>query len=197
MSDAAMSEETKIIEPRSMADLANFIGVPFGPSKWITITQEMINAFAEATGDHAWFHTDPERAKRELPYGDSIAHGLFTLSLTVKMVGDMMRSKNEGRALNYGYDRVRFLAPVVTGDRIRMRGEVVSAEPKANGVVIRMRMTVEMKRMSRRFPRLEPRSTSGRRIVCLGQGLHCESPAQQAGAHRGSQDDLERGLLGA
>ncbi|MDP3174888.1 MAG: MaoC family dehydratase [Phenylobacterium sp.] len=145
MPDDAMTEETNTIAPMGMADMANYIGVPFGPSPWITVTQKMIDEFADATGDHAWFHTDPERAKRELPYGDSIAHGLFTLSLTVKMMGEMVRSKGQGRALNYGYDKVRFLAPVVTGSRIRMRGEVVGAEPKPDGgVVIRMRMTVEI-----------------------------------------------------
>jgi len=144
MPDAA-AEPMTIIEPNGMADMARFVGQPLGPSPWLTITQEMLNVFADATGDHAWFHIDTERAKRELPYGDTIAHGLFTLALTPKMWAEMVRVQDTGRALNYGYDKVRFLAPVVNGDRIRMRGEVAEVQPRGDGgVLVRMRMTVEI-----------------------------------------------------
>ena len=138
-------EEKKILRPESLADCENYVGEAFGPSDWITVDQKMIDDFAQVTGDHAWLHVDVERAKREMPDGKTIAHGLLTLSLTVQMFGQIMKTGGKGgKALNYGYDRVRFLAPVQVGSRLRMRAVVASAERKPQGVLPRFRVTVEI-----------------------------------------------------
>ena len=152
-----MDEENKVLEVSSLADVANHVGETFGPGPWMTVDQAMINAFGEASGDDAWFHTDPERAKTAMPDGKTIAQGLLTLAVTVKLLRGVMKNSSRGAAgggsggaargsgaLNYGYDRVRFLAPVQVGSRLRMRGEVASAEPRPGGMLIRFRLTVEL-----------------------------------------------------
>src|SRR5690606_7110947 len=95
-------------------------GRELGVSPWMTVDQALIDAFAEATGDHQWIHVDPERAARESPYGCTIAHGLLTLSLMPAMRAEIggLPSEGVGQAINYGYDEVRFLAPVKVGARI-------------------------------------------------------------------------------
>ena len=97
----------------------DLVGQEFLVTDWLTITQERVNTFAEATGDHQWLHTDEERAKRESPYGGTIAHGLLTLSLLPSNTVPFFREYGVGRAINYGYEKVRFPAPVLVGSRLR------------------------------------------------------------------------------
>lgn len=121
----------------SIEELKNLVGEEIGVSDWIEMTQERINKFAEATGDHQWIHVDTERAKTELPGGTTIAHGFLTLSLLPKIVQSIYKVKGVRHSLNYGSDRVRFTAPVPAGSRVRGRYTLKSAEEvKNNGLKI-------------------------------------------------------------
>ena len=100
-------------------DVFQHIGKELGPSEWLTVTQEMIDKFAEATGDHQWIHVDVERAKRELPGGKTIAHGYLTLSLLPRMAPTLMSITGRRRGVNYGSNKIRFISPVPAGSRIR------------------------------------------------------------------------------
>ena len=94
-------------------------------SEWVEVSQERIDAFAEATGDRQWIHVNPQRAERESPYGTTIAHGLLTLSLLPRLAPKFER---EGAAINYGFNRVRFVAPVPAGSSVRGRFRVASVD---------------------------------------------------------------------
>src|SRR2546427_1406744 len=102
-------------------DLLKLVGRELGPSEWLTVTQEMIDKFAEATGDHQWIHVDVERAQRELPGGKTIAHGYLTLSLLPRLAPTLMTIAKRRRGLNYGSNKIRFITPVPAGTRIRLR----------------------------------------------------------------------------
>mgnify|MGYP001162058688 CR=1 FL=1 len=102
-------------------DLLQHVGKELGPSEWLTVTQEMIDKFADATGDHQWIHVDVERAKKELPGGKTIAHGYLTLSLLPQLAPTLMKIEKRRRGLNYGSNRVRFTAPVPAGAKVRAR----------------------------------------------------------------------------
>ena len=126
-------------------DLLQHVGQELGPSEWLTVTQEMIDKFAEATGDHQWIHVDVERAKRELPGGKTIAHGYLTLSLLPQLAPTLMKIEKRRRGLNYGSNRVRFTAPVPAGGRVRLRQKLVKVEPvEDNGFRITSEMTMEV-----------------------------------------------------
>lgn len=121
-------------------------GQEVGVSSWITVDQPMIDAFAEATGDRQWIHVDVERARRESPFGTTIAHGYLTLSLVPQMNYEI-DAKPAGMAMsiNYGLDKLRFLAPVKAGQRIRMRSRLVSVEERNAGqVLMKFENTVEI-----------------------------------------------------
>jgi acyl dehydratase len=116
-------------------------GDHFGPSSWIEMPQEKIDAFAEATGDHQWIHVDPERAGAG-PFGTTIAHGYLTLSLLPVASYELL--PRAGRmGINYGLNRVRFPAPVPVGSRLRASFEAVSVEPFDGGSQVTMTATVE------------------------------------------------------
>ena len=103
-------------------DLKEFVGKEIGASQWITVTQERIDRFAEATEDRQWIHVDRERAERESPFGTTVAHGFLTLSLLSTFMGQVIRVRSGSRmTINYGLNRVRFPAPVREGSRIRGR----------------------------------------------------------------------------
>lgn len=109
------------------------VGETFGPSEWITVDQERIDAFAEATLDRQWIHVDPERAAGG-PFGSTVAHGYLTLSLLVKMVQDLGILPEEAQlVVNYGIDKVRFPAPVPVGSRVRLTAELAGCEPRGEG----------------------------------------------------------------
>ena len=126
-------------------DVFSHLGQELGPSEWLTVTQEMIDKFAEATGDHQWIHVDVERAKREMPGGKTIAHGYLTLSLLPRLAPTLMKIEKRRRGLNYGSNKIRFISPVPAGSRIRLRQRLVNAEETRNGGVrITSEMTMEV-----------------------------------------------------
>ena len=121
------------------------VGQELGVSQWLAVDQERINAFADATGDHQWIHVDVERARTESPYGATIAHGFLTLSLTPALSKENYRIDNAKMGINYGLNRVRFLAPVPAGSRIRLRSELVNAAKVDDTTVdLTVRQTVEL-----------------------------------------------------
>ena len=126
-------------------DLLEHVGTELGPSEWLTVTQEMIDKFAEATGDHQWIHVDVERAKREMPGGKTIAHGYLTLSLLPRLAPTLMTIAKRRRGLNYGSNKIRFISPVPAGSRIRLRQRLLKTEPvEDNGIRVTSQMTMEV-----------------------------------------------------
>ena len=123
-----------------MTDLKE--GAEFGPSSWIDVPQERIDAFAEATGDHQWIHVDRERAAAG-PFGTTIGHGYLTLSLLPAMSYEVVPRQEGGMAVNYGLNRVRFPAPVPSGSRVRGTFQVASVEEADWGFQATMTATVE------------------------------------------------------
>jgi acyl dehydratase len=117
-----------------LANLNELIGREIGVSSWITIDQSTIDAFARCTGDQQWIHVDVERAKKEGPFGGTVAHGYLTLSLIATATFELLvEPAGVKQAFNYGLDRVRFIAPVKAGARVRDRIKVVSVEDKGGG----------------------------------------------------------------
>jgi acyl dehydratase len=125
-------------------ELKGFIGKEIGVSEWLTITQERILAFAQATNDHQWIHTDPERARAQLPYGNTIAHGFLTLSLAPHFLHEIYRMEGIRMAINYGLNNVRFTSPVVTESRLRMRASLLSVEDVPGGFKATTTLTFEV-----------------------------------------------------
>ncbi|MDD9802231.1 MAG: MaoC family dehydratase [Deltaproteobacteria bacterium] len=124
--------------------LLEAVGSQLGPSGWLEIGQQRIDLFAEATGDHQWIHTDPERAK-DGPFGGTIAHGYLTVSLVNRFLPELLEVRGVAMGVNYGADRLRFPAPVPAGARIRGKGEVLAAERVKGGAVqVTIRVTVEI-----------------------------------------------------
>jgi uncharacterized protein len=107
---------------------------PWGPP--VKVTQEMVDAYADLTGDHQWIHSDVERAKRDSPFGGTIAHGFLTLSLLPAMSAQTVRITGQSSAINYGAERLRFLAPVPIPSPIRARGRLVRAEARPRGTLV-------------------------------------------------------------
>jgi acyl dehydratase len=121
----------------SVATIGDFVGREIGVSNWVVIDQARIDAFAECTGDKQWIHVEVERAKRESPFGGTIAHGYLTLSLLAAMSMEVgIVPKDASAGLNYGLDKVRFMTPVKAGASVRNRVTLVSAESKGNGRVL-------------------------------------------------------------
>src|SRR5574340_141471 len=126
------------------AELKGAVGKQLGHTEWMQITQERINQFADATGDHQWIHVDPERAKTG-PYGACIAHGYLTLSLVNMFMPQLVEVRGIRMGVNYGLEKVRFPAPVRVGSRIRGSGELVQVEEVKGGAVqSTIRITVEI-----------------------------------------------------
>lgn len=124
------------------ADLPSLVGREIGVSDWVEVTQERVNQFAEATGDHQWIHVDVERATREI--GGPIAHGYLTLSLIPFLGADLMRVKGVTRGINYGSDKVRFTNMVRVGKRVRLRQKLIGCEPKSGGLQMKNECTIEI-----------------------------------------------------
>lgn len=119
------------------------VGAALGPSEWVTIEQDRVDLFAQATDDHQWIHVDPVRAS-EGPFGGTIAHGYLTISLVNRFLPELIEVRGVAMGVNVGVDRLRFLTPVRTGARIRGLGEIVSAEETKGGVQVVVRVTVEI-----------------------------------------------------
>jgi acyl dehydratase len=130
----------------SMATLDRFVGHEIGLSSWITIDQRRIDAFADCTGDRQWIHVDVDRARRESPYGTTIAHGYLTLSLAASLCLEAGAIPGDaGAALNYGLGKVRFMSPVKAGARVRNRIVLEAAEARADGrVLLTLQNTIEI-----------------------------------------------------
>ena len=128
---------------QTLSDLAACIGQEVAVSDWLTITQQQVNLFADATGDHQWIHVDPERAAAGL-FGGTIAHGFLTLSLLPKFFESSFEIIESRMGVNYGLNKVRFMAPVPVGSRLRARMKLLSAEPiEGNGLQMAWEVTVE------------------------------------------------------
>ncbi|MDM7989745.1 MaoC family dehydratase [Arthrobacter sp. zg-Y877] len=112
-------------------------------SEWISIDQDRVNLFADATDDHQWIHVDPERAAQG-PFGGPIAHGYLSLALLPALASSRFRVDGMVMGVNYGLDRVRFPHPVPVGSRVRARSEIASVEPVAQGVRVKLLVTVEI-----------------------------------------------------
>ena len=126
-------------------ELRSLVGQEAGTSDWLEVTQEMINAFADVTRDRQWIHLDVERAKRESPFGTTIAHGFLTLSLLSHLHGQSVSiDAGQKMAINYGLNRVRFVSPVPSGSRIRTRSKVQAVEEIASGMQVTWLINVEV-----------------------------------------------------
>ncbi|MDT9592182.1 MaoC family dehydratase [Nocardioides zeae] len=137
------------------------VGASLGTSAWVPVTQDRVDLFAEATGDHQWIHVDPERAANG-PFGGTIAHGYLTVSVIPVFLADLYRLEGVSSVLNYGLERVRFPAPLPVGSRVR--GTVVLAEAvqAKGGVLMSMDVTVECE--------------GAARPVCVARVLHLAVP---------------------
>ena len=127
----------------SLAEVRALVGQEVATSDWITVTQQHIDLFAEATGDHQWIHVDVERAK-DGPFGGPIAHGFLTLSLLPRFFESAFEIRNTRMGVNYGLNRVRFTAPVPVGSRLRARMKLLECKPIADdGMQMTWQVTVE------------------------------------------------------
>lgn len=125
-------------------ELKAYVGKELGVSDWVLVDQAMIDKFADATGDHQWIHVDVERAKKELPIGNTIAHGYLTLSLVPRMAPQIMEIKGRTRGINYGSNKVRFTGMVPAGSRVRMRSKLLACEDvDGNGVRLITEVKIE------------------------------------------------------
>jgi acyl dehydratase len=129
--------------------LPTLAGQETGVSDWVEITQDRINKFADATGDHQWIHVDIARAAKELPGGKTIAHGYLTLSLIPWLTGDFLNVEGVTRGINYGSDKVRFTNMVPVGSKVRARAKMLAAEPKSGGMQLRNEVTIEIEGQGR------------------------------------------------
>ena len=128
----------------SAAAVLQAVGQDLGTTDWLSISQERIQTFADATGDHQWIHVDPDRA-RQGPFGTTIAHGYLTLSLANLFLPQLVQYEGLKMGVNYGCDKVRFPAPVPVGSHVRGHGQVMAAEPVAgDGVQVTVRITVQI-----------------------------------------------------
>ena len=120
------------------------VGEHLGYSDWLEVTQDQVNRFADATGDHQWIHVDPERATRESPFGGPIAHGYLTMSLGPMLAPQIYRVEGIKMAVNYGCGKVRFPSPVPVGSRVRAGATLESATPFEGGIQMNLGVTVEL-----------------------------------------------------
>ncbi|MGA8032381.1 MAG: MaoC family dehydratase [Casimicrobiaceae bacterium] len=125
-----------------LADLKPLIGEELATSDWFTITQDQINRFAEATGDHQWIHVDPDRAATG-PFGTTIAHGFMTLSLLPMLLSNAIEIRDVKMGVNYGLNRVRFIAPVPVGSELRAHIRLLNYEELPGGAQVTTEVTIE------------------------------------------------------
>jgi acyl dehydratase len=136
-------EET-MLELQRPAELDGYVGKTLGTGEWLTVTQEMIDKFAEATGDHQWIHVDVARCAKEMPGGKTIAHGYLTLSLLPQLSKTVYQIKERSRGVNYGSNKVRFTSPVPAGGRVRLHQKLKNVEPIEGGRRLTIEATVEV-----------------------------------------------------
>ncbi|MER6208523.1 MaoC family dehydratase [Streptomyces sp. NPDC001642] len=131
------------ITVNGLDELKKLAGSDLGTSEWIEVTQERIDTFADATGDHQWIHVDPERAAAG-PFGAPIAHGYLTLSLFIPLFTELLDVEGVSTKVNYGLNKVRFPAPVAAGSRIRLVAKLAAVEDVPGGVQIAVEGTIEI-----------------------------------------------------
>ena len=130
--------------------LKALIGQELGVGEWLEVTQEMIDRFADVTGDHQWIHVDVERAKKDMPGGKTIAHGFLTLSLIPMLSHQISHINNVRNGINYGCNKVRFTSPVQAGARVRARAKLIAADPMdKGGVRLTNQVTIEIEGQER------------------------------------------------
>jgi acyl dehydratase len=127
----------------AMGDLAGLVGERLGVSRWQPVSQDEVDLFADATGDHQWIHVDPDRAALG-PFGATIAHGYFTLSLAPMLLWDVVQVKDAAQVINYGIEKVRFPTPVPVGSTIRMAVDLTSVEEVKGGLQATLGLTFEI-----------------------------------------------------
>jgi acyl dehydratase len=132
-----------IVTIDSLAHLKQLVGKEVAVSDWLEITQERINEFADATGDQQWIHIDAERAAKESPYGKTVAHGFLTLSLLSQFAQQTMKFPHVRMGINYGFNRVRFTAPVPVGARLRARFTLLEVEDIKGGAQTTWNVSME------------------------------------------------------
>jgi acyl dehydratase len=126
-------------------DMFKLVGQEIGVSDWVEVSQDRIDRFADATGDHQWIHVDVERAKKDMPDGKTIAHGFLTLSLIPMLASQISKINNVRNGINYGCNKVRFTSPVKAGSRVRARSKLIAADQmKDNGVRLTNQVTIEI-----------------------------------------------------
>jgi acyl dehydratase len=130
----------------TLSQLGEYVGRELGVSEWVAIEQSRIDAFAACTGDHQWIHVDVERARRDSPFRAPIAHGYLTLAMIAHLSMEVgIIPQDAAAGLNYGIDKVRFLAPVPAGARVRLRVSLIGVEPKEGGqMLMKTRNTLEV-----------------------------------------------------
>ena len=133
----------------NLADLPRLVGQDVATSDWLDVTQDRINAFADATGDHQWIHVDTGRARSETPFGATIAHGFLTLSLLSALMRDAVTVEGPRMTLNYGLNRVRFVSPVPSGSRIRARIALARIDDMGDSIQATWTVTIEREGMDK------------------------------------------------
>ena len=127
-----------------LEELKGLVGQEIGVSDWHLVTQQEVNLFADATHDHQWIHVDPERCKRESPFGGPIAHGYYTLALAPALLGQILHVGGVRMGVNYGLNKMRLPSPVPVGSRFRLRATVNACEPFPGGVNGTIGLTFEV-----------------------------------------------------
>ncbi|MHA1131602.1 MAG: MaoC family dehydratase [Candidatus Helarchaeota archaeon] len=129
---------------KNIDELNQYVGKELGVSDWHLVTQEEINMFADATGDHQWIHVDVERAKQESPYGGPIAHGYYTISLAPVLIAQIFEVQEKRMGINYGLEKLRFPAPVPVGKRVRVKVVLSAIKEVKGGVQAHLQLTFEV-----------------------------------------------------
>ncbi|MHA1278873.1 MAG: MaoC family dehydratase [Candidatus Helarchaeota archaeon] len=129
---------------KNIDELNQYVGRALGVSDWHLVTQEEINMFADATGDHQWIHVDVERAKQESPYGGPIAHGYYTISLAPVLIAQIFEVQEKRMGINYGIEKLRFPAPVPVGKRVRVKVVLSAIKEVKGGVQAHLQLTFEV-----------------------------------------------------
>ena len=128
----------------SLEEFTSAVGTVLGTSAWLTIEQERVDLFAEATGDHQWIHVDPESAAQG-PFGTTIAHGYLTLSLIPALLSEVFSITDSQMGVNYGVERARFTSPVPSGSDVRLKATLHGTERRPNGVLFRLGVEIEIR----------------------------------------------------
>ena len=127
----------------TMAEVSGLVGQELGTSDWFEVTQDRVDTFADATGDHQWIHVDVERAEKESPFGGPIAHGYLTLSLLASLSGQVLAVTDTAMGVNYGLNKVRFPSPVPVGSRVRLTATLKDVEQVSGGLQLTLAVVVE------------------------------------------------------